>query len=82
MGGPPPGPPPGPPGGGGSETASFLREVIQHLNGYREIEQDDEDLAAVAKVMAMLQQILAKQQKEQDAAFGSSPASKVLRRLS
>lgn len=83
MGGPP-GPPPGPgPEGpdGGGDSASFLRDVIDHLSKYNEVEKDDEDLAAVAQVISRLRQILAKQQREQDQAFGAGPAAKVLRRM-
>lgn len=42
-------------------------------------EPDEEDKAALAKVFAALQQILAKDQKENDAALGTTPAHKALR---
>jgi hypothetical protein len=60
--------------------ADALRDVLGGLQGYMDIEQDDEDLAVAAKVLAQLQSLLAKQQKERDAALGVGPAQRVLRR--
>lgn len=80
----------GPPQGGvvgpqGQPTPSggpleALRAAIEAMDSYRMAEQDEEDLAAAAKVIAAIQQIIAKQQKEQDAATGVSPAVKMMRR--
>jgi ABC-type uncharacterized transport system YnjBCD substrate-binding protein len=75
MGG---GPPPG--GGGGGSPADFLRDLIEHARAYQDVEQDPEDLAVVAKCIAALQQLMAKNQKEADAAVGAGPAAKYLRK--
>jgi hypothetical protein len=60
--------------------ADALRDVLGGLQGYMDVEQDDEDLAVAAKVFAQLQSLLAKQQKERDAALGVGPAQRLLRR--
>lgn len=65
---------------GGSDPASALRALIQGARAYMEIEQDDEDLAVAAQVITLIQKLLAKNQKEADAAMGVTPASKFLRR--
>lgn len=83
-GGPPPGlgPPPGPDSDAGAMSAGdHLREALKHIDAYRSQETDDEDLAAAAKMIAALQGLFAKQQKEKEAAMGTSPAIKGMRRM-
>jgi ABC-type uncharacterized transport system YnjBCD substrate-binding protein len=71
----------GPPGGGGGGSpADFLRDLIEHARAYQDVEQDPEDLAVVAKCIAALQQLMAKNQKEADTATGVGPAAKFLRK--
>ena len=91
MGGPPPGlagpppglaPPQGPPGGGREEEAlTHLKAAMEHLQLYARSEPDEEDKAAALKFLAGLQQLLAKDQKENEAAMGTTPAQKVLMRM-
>lgn len=79
----PSGPPPaqGPPGGddGDHPAIQFLKQAMQSLRRYEQAEADPEDKAVAAKVYALLTQLLAKDQKEADAAMGASPATKYLR---
>lgn len=65
-----------------SDPTEILRQAIEMVKEYLNTEKDDEDLAAASKVIAALQSILAKQQKETDAAVGITPQSKYMRRLS
>lgn len=78
--GPPPGmggPPQGPQFG---TSAELIAATIDLLRGYPEVEQDQEDLAVAAQVIAALQKLLAKQQREADTATGVGPAARFLRR--
>lgn len=52
---------------------------MQALLKAGELEPDEEDKANIAKFYAGIQAIFAKDQKEQDAAMGTSPAVKVMR---
>lgn len=49
-----------------ADGQELLRQAIQVVRQYIESEQDDEDKLAGEKVTSLLQQILAKQAKEQD----------------
>lgn len=81
MGGPPQGPPPGAEQGPQFGTsAELIAATIDLLRGYPEVEQDQEDLAVAAQVIAALQKLLAKQQREADTATGVGPAARFLRR--
>lgn len=91
-GGPPPmGAPAGPPeaseGPGPSPTSppsgdknDMLRQAIDVLTAYKVEEKDDEDLAAVAKIVADIQKLLASQQKLADQAIGAGPGAKFMRK--
>lgn len=57
-----------------------LRDAISSLQAYLEAEQDDEDLALATKLVAQVQQLLAKNQKETDTAMGFGPGEKFLRK--
>ena len=75
-------PPPGAaPGGGGNPQSAlqYLRQAIQALRQYESAEPDPEDKAVAAKVAGLLMQLIAKDQKEKDAALGSTPAHKAMR---
>src|SRR3990167_176073 len=80
LGGPPPGPP-GPQGGGETQGVEHLKAAMEHLQLYARSEPDEEDKAAALKFLAGLQQLLAKYQKENEAAMGTTPAQKVLMRM-
>ena len=54
---------------------------MEHLQLYARSEPDEEDKAAALKFLAGLQQLLAKDQKENEAAMGTTPAQKVLMRM-
>lgn len=86
-GGPPAPGPMGPPQGGpsfgpgqGPDSAAFLEGLIDHARQYDRVERDPQDLAVMAKVIAMLRQLMAAQQKEADQALGVGPAARFLRR--
>lgn len=81
-GGPPsPGPAPAATGqGGGPSAAEAVQDAIAAVDIARQVEQDQEDLAVLAKIMADLQKLLAKDQQEDDAAMGVGPAQKAMRR--
>ncbi len=85
-GGPPPGMGPGgPPSGGDSgdhPAIQFLKVAMDNLQKYEQAEKDPEDQAVAAKVYALLRALLAKDQKEADAATGASPAVKYVRKAS
>lgn len=85
MGGPPGiGGPQGPPQPeqpqGPRSSVELIAAAIDLLRGYPEVEQDQEDLAVAAQVIAALQKLLAKQQREADTATGVGPAARFLRR--
>lgn len=87
--GPPPGmpgpqagpPPPGAGGGGGNaqQAIAFLKQGIQNLHQAMNAEPDPEDKAVLAKTVSLLMQMIAKDQKEKDAALGTTPAHKAMR---
>jgi hypothetical protein len=78
----PPGPPPGAQGGAGGnaqQAISFLRQAIQNLHQAQQAEPDPEDQAIISKTVSLLMQMIAKDQKEKDAALGTTPAHKAMR---
>jgi hypothetical protein len=85
VGGPPPGPPGPPPGaqsgGGGNaqQAIQYLRQAIQSLHQAQQAEPDPEDQAVISKTVSLLMQMIAKDQKEKDAALGTTPAHKSMR---
>lgn len=70
------------PSGASSPTdgPGWLRQAIQDVMEYMNVEKDDIDLADASNVLSKLQTILARQQKEQEQALGVSPAVKMMRR--
>jgi hypothetical protein len=88
----PPGAPPLPLPGAHEPTASvtsreqggdldLVRHAIQALQLYAERTHDHQELAAVHKCIVALQNILASHAKNQDAAMGTTPAMKHIRRV-
>lgn len=88
---PPPMAPAGPPEAAEGPAASptspqsgdkndMLRQAIDVLTAYKVEEQDDEDLAMVAKIVADIQKLLASQQKLADQAIGAGPGAKFMRK--
>jgi hypothetical protein len=67
----------GPAKGGPSDQ---LRASIDALTSYLEAESDDEDIAEGMKYLAGLQNLLAKQQKEQDGLLQGKATPRALRR--
>jgi hypothetical protein len=59
-----------------------IRTAIQALQLYAEGNHDDVELAKVHKAIVMLQSILADHSKNRDAALGTTPAMKHIRRTS
>lgn len=56
-----------------------LRAALTALRQYEQMEPDPEDKAVAAKVYGLLVQLMAKDQKEKDAAMGTTPAHKAMR---
>jgi hypothetical protein len=75
-GGPPPSGPPGPDpsmmggppdqGGGEDDPISILQQMLDLADNYGQVEPDDEDKLLMEKARTLLQQLLAKDQKDQD----------------
>ena len=81
LGGAPAGPPPGPPQGGSeAEPIRILKQMISLANQYLGVEPDEEDKATMAKLLATLQQYLAKDQKDQDQMLGGLASPRGLRK--
>lgn len=78
IGGPPEEPPPDE--GGAPRGPEALRAALEMIAAYQADEQDDIDLADAEKIRTMIQTLLAKQQKEQEAAMGTTPALKGMQR--
>ena|SRR5215831_13398263 len=78
---PPPGPAgPGGPPGGEREAVTYLRQAIDAIQQYISVEPDDIDVQAAMKVMAGLQQILAKDQKDMETSVGITPQVRFMRK--
>jgi hypothetical protein len=88
QGAPPLPPPRGNPQGEGITSRhdgtdlDHIRTAILALQLYAEQETDDQELATVHKCITQLQQILASDAKNRDAALGVTPALKHVRRVS
>lgn len=77
------GAPQGPPGQGGPEDqpVDLLKQMIDLAKSYLDVEPDEEDKATMTKVLQLLQQYLAKDQADQQAAMGGNPTiARVLRK--
>lgn len=79
-----PGGPGGPIGPGdavgqGQNPSDLLTQVLDLLTQYGQAEPDPEDQAIAAQCFAQLKKLQAKDQKEEDAAMGTTPAHKFLR---
>jgi monomeric isocitrate dehydrogenase len=66
---------------GAGDPTQALRDLMEGMRVYMDLEQDDEDLAVATRILAQIQGLLAKQQREADQAMGVGPAAKHLRRL-
>lgn len=60
----------------------FIRTAILSLQHFAEQTDDDQELAAVHKIIAQLQQLLAGHSKDREAALGMSPAMRHVKRAS
>ncbi len=71
-----------PPDAGGPSGAQnpveALQNVLAALEEYQGLEQDQVDLAEAAKVYALVQKLLAKDQQEREAAAGVTPVHRGL----
>lgn len=71
----------GGPGGNSEQQAlALLRRMIDLATQYIQVEPDPEDRATMSKLLATLHDYEAKDQKEADAAMGTGPAQKFMRR--
>lgn len=80
LGGPG-GPPPdqGPPDQGG-DPVDILQKMLDLYQQYMQVEPDEEDKAVAADCGAKIQKLLAKNQAQADAAMGTTPAHKFMRK--
>lgn len=71
-----------PPSGGGSEAKpiELLKQMIELAQQYIGAEKDDIDKATMTKVLAQLQQYLAKDQQDAEKAMGVTPQARFLRK--
>jgi hypothetical protein len=84
----PPGAPPLPPAPAGitsphqGGSLDLIRTAILALQHYAEQETDDQELALVHSCIVNLQKLLANHAKNADAAMGTTPAMRHVRRVS
>lgn len=62
------------------QGVDILREMISLASAYAEVEQDDEDLLAIEKVRTLIQQLLARNQKESDQLLSGQMNPRALRK--
>ena len=74
-------------GGGGvpgqpdsQQAADALQAAIQAIHDFVGLEEDDQDKTVAMKAMTALQGILGAQQKQDEAAMGTTPAHKAVKR--
>jgi hypothetical protein len=83
VGVPPAGPPVGPPV---EELArspiDVLRDLLEGAQEYLSVEQDEEDKEKGGRILALVQQLLALNQRQADQMMGATPAAKALRKAS
>lgn len=83
-GGPPPGmmgpPPAGPPAGPSGQPVDDLKGLVDLVHQLIGKEPDEEDKAVLAKCLSALQNLLAKDQREQDTAMSGATSPRVLRK--
>lgn len=72
-------PPPGPQQGGEEGPIQILKKMLALADQYRSAEPDEGDKAVVAKIVPLLQQLLAKDQADRDKLLGGAGAA--MRRL-
>src|SRR5262245_45933108 len=84
-----PGSPPGPDGGGGTpgspdnaSAAQALSEAIDAVARYLEAESDPVDKATASRCLAQLHGLMGGRAKDEDAAMGTTPQHRFLRRQS
>lgn len=83
-----PGGPPAAPGGAGGipgepdnpDSAGALKSAIDAVDAYLKAEVDDQDKSVAAQVLAKLHGLQGGRAKEADAAMGTTPAMKMVRR--
>ena len=79
-GGAPAGPPSDPQGGSEDQPIAILKQMIDLGNQYLGVEPDEADKATMAKLLATLQQYLAKDQADKDALLGGVSSPRGLRK--
>jgi hypothetical protein len=80
--GPPVGPPvgPSPVEEAPRSLIDVLREILEGTKEYLDVEQDEEDKEKAARILALVQQLLAVNQRQQDGMMAATPAAKGLRK--
>jgi hypothetical protein len=63
-----------------SDPPDILRQMLELASDYRSVEEDDEDLLSIEKVTTLIQQLLAKQQKEADGMLQGKASPRAMRR--
>ena len=80
LGGPPAGPPEDQ-GGGEDNPVEILKQMLELADQYRGVEPDEEDKASMEQARTLLQQLLAKDQKEKDGLLQGKASPGALRRV-
>lgn len=62
------------------DPSSVIREMQDLARAYMDVEDDEEDRLEMEKVTTSLQKLLAKQQKDMEAATGTTQGARFLRR--
>lgn len=70
--------PTGPGGQAGGSTVDILRQMLDLGKQYLDVEQDEEDILTMTKVLQLLQGYLASEQKEQQDAMQGKLSPKLL----
>lgn len=62
------------------DPVEVLRAILAGVKQYMEAEQDEEEREKGARILALVQSLIAANQKQNDQLMGASPAAKALRK--
>lgn len=72
---------PSPQGGSEDDAVSILEQMLQLADQYRQVEPDQEDKATMEQARTLLQNLLAKDQKDKDGLLQGKASPGALRRV-
>lgn len=73
--------PPDQPDQGGGDSVSILEQMLQLADQYRQVEPDQEDKSVMEQARTLLQNLLAKDQKDKDGLLQGKTSPGALRRV-